>query len=380
MKIAIVICEYNPFQNGHAYHLAQTREKTGCDKIICIMSGNFTQRGELAIADKYERAKWAIKYGADLVLELPPQYVLTSAEYFALGAIKIANAVKGEKILSFGSESEDLESLKKVASFKENEEFAKTLNTYLKQGFGYAKSFSLALKESSADYAEILSSPNNILAIEYIKAIEKTSSDVAAVNVKRQGANYSDKDFSPIYSSASAVRDMFEKNDFAHIEKSVPAQVRDYLLAVDKEEFSQYGERMFSLIKYVVATRDLKSIHAVKEGIENRIKNCAILSKNKDEFYQNIRSKRYTDSYLSRTLANILIDNKYSAEKLREEKIDYVNILAVEENSKDLLSLFDCDVTVKSSALPKDSHILSADSLYSAICRKNGACMTIVKR
>ena len=173
---------------------------------------------------------------------------------------------------------------------------------------------------------------------------------------------------------------MFEKNDFAHIEKSVPAQVRDYLLAVDKEEFSQYGERMFSLIKYVVATRDLKSIHAVKEGIENRMKNCAILSKNKDEFYQNIRSKRYTDSYLSRTVANILLDNKYSAEKLREEKIDYVNILAVEENSKDLLSLIDCDIAVKSSALPKDSLILSADSLYSAICRKNGASTAIVKR
>ena len=137
------------------------------------MSGNFTQRGELAIADKYERAKWAIKYGADLVIEIPTQYVLASAEYFALGAIKIANAIKGEKILSFGSETEDLESLKKVASFKENEEFGKALNFYLKQGFGYAKSFSLALKESSADYAEILSSPNNILAIEYLKAIEK---------------------------------------------------------------------------------------------------------------------------------------------------------------------------------------------------------------
>ena len=104
MKIAVIICEYNPLQKGHVYHIRKTVEDCACDKVVCIMSGNFVQRGEAAIADKYTRAEWAVKNGADLVVELPPQYALTTAKYFALGAIKIANALDCEKVLSFGSE------------------------------------------------------------------------------------------------------------------------------------------------------------------------------------------------------------------------------------------------------------------------------------
>ena len=344
------------------------------------MSGHVTQRGELASADKYDRAKWAVTGGADLVVELPPQYVLTTASYFALGGVKIANVIKGEKFLSFGSESEDMASLQKVASFKENEDFRKSLNCYLKQGNGYAKSFSLAVKEYSDDYADILSSPNNILAIEYLRAIQKTGSEVSPINVARKGGNYLDSEYNEIYSSASAVRNMLETGDFEHIEKSVPKRVFEYLSSVDKDDIPQYRERLFTLIKYVASNGDLQTIHGVKEGIENRIKNAAAISVNLQEFWGNLRTKRYTDSYLSRTVTNMLLGNEYSTENLENEKIDHVNILAVEENSKALLSSFDCNVITKSSALPNDSLINSADRLYRAIYRKTGVAMAAIKR
>ncbi len=109
MKIAAIICEYNPMQNGHVYHLSKALKETQAERVVCIMSGNFTQRGEIAVADKYARAAWAVKNGADAVVELPPQYVLTTAKYFALGGVKIANLIKGDVVLSFGSECGDIE-------------------------------------------------------------------------------------------------------------------------------------------------------------------------------------------------------------------------------------------------------------------------------
>ena len=164
MKIAVIICEYNPLQRGHVYHISRAVKDVGAEKVICIMSGNFTQRGELAVADKYTRATWAIKSGADMVIELPPQYVLTAAKYFALGGVKIANNISGNVTLSFGSEIGDLETLKNIADLQENDDFKSALNSMLEQGNGYAKSYAYAIAKISPKYSDVLLSPNNILA------------------------------------------------------------------------------------------------------------------------------------------------------------------------------------------------------------------------
>ena len=380
MKIAFVICEYNPMQNGHSYHLDMTRAKTNCDKIVCIMSGNVTQRGELSIVDKYTRAKWAIMSGADMVIELPPQYVLTTAKYFALGAIKIANAVKGEKYLSFGSECKDINLLKKVSQFEEDEQFKKSLDENLKQGMGYAKSFSLALENFSPEYAQILSSPNNTLAIEYLRSIRNIARDITPICIERIGGEYHDENYREVFSSASAVRKMIENGEWKNVKKSVPKYVFDDLSHIKSEDVALRNDRLFSLIKYTLPNAQFENVHGIKEGVENRISNAAKSSKNINDFFDNIATKRYTNSYLSRTVLNALIGNKFTVEKLSNDNIDFVNVLAVESNSKDLLSQFDCAVNTKNSTLLQDNLILSADRLYSSVNHNTQSNMLIVKR
>lgn len=380
MKIALVICEYNPFQNGHAYHIEQTRQLTRCDKVICIMSGNVTQRGELAIANKYARAEWAIKCGADAVVELPPEYVLTTAKYFALGGVKIANSIKGEKYLSFGSECKDLKLLDEVSRFEENAEFKTILDDYLKQGNGYAKSFSLALEKFSPKYADVLSHPNNTLAIEYLRAIRELPCDITPINIERKGGDYHDSEYSEVFSSASAVRNMLANGDMENIKKSVPSSVFDTLKDFDKDAIALRDDRLFSVIKYSIGKCDMASIHGVKEGVENRIANAVRSSNNLKDFFENLATKRYTNSYLARTVLNTLIGNKFTSGELTSNNIDYVNILAVEENSKALLSQFGCAVNTKNSTLPPESLILSADRLYSSVYRNIPNSMIIVKR
>ncbi|MDE6758339.1 MAG: nucleotidyltransferase family protein [Clostridia bacterium] len=380
MKIALVICEYNPFQNGHAYHLAQTRSRAKCDKIVCIMSGNVTQRGELTIADKYTRAAWAILSGADMVVELPPQYVLTTAKYFALGGVKIANAIDGEKYLSFGSECEDFDLINKISLFEENADFKALLDGNLKQGMGYAKSFSLALENFSPKFAEIISRPNNTLAIEYLRAIRQIAKDVTPINVARKGGDYHDDKYCEIFSSASAVRKMADDGDTESLKKSVPPRVFEYLKNFNKNEKALKDGKLFSIIKYAVQNYDPSQIHGVKEGVENRILKAAKTSASLNDFFDNVATKRYTNSYLARTVMNMLIGNTFTADELCKSDVEYVNVLAVEENSKDLLSKFKCSVNTKNSTLPPDSLILSADRLYSSIDHNFPSSMSIVKR
>ncbi|MDE5548837.1 MAG: nucleotidyltransferase family protein, partial [Clostridia bacterium] len=285
-----------------------------------------------------------------------------------------------EKYLSFGSECEDFSLLEDVSRFEEDSKFKAVLDSYLKNGNGYAKSFSLALNEFSPKYADILSHPNNTLAIEYIRAIRDLSSDIKPINIQRKGGNYHDKDYSEVFSSASAVRNMLANGDWENIEKSVPSHVFDSLKYFDKDNISLYDDRLFSIIKYTIDKSDMTKIHGVKEGIENRIANAVKTSKNLKDFFENLATKRYTNSYLARTVLNALIDNKLTADELISSDIDYVNVLAVEEKSKDLLSQFNCPINTKNSTLPTDSLILSADRLYSSVYHNLPNSMTIVKR
>lgn len=380
MKIAVIICEYNPMQNGHCYHIAKTAEQTACDKTVCIMSGNFTQRGEAAVADKYTRATWAIKSGVDLVVELPPQYVLTSAEYFASGAIKIANTIRGDLCLSFGSESGNFDALREIAEYEESPLFKSKLLNALKQGNGYAKSYSMALEDISPDYRDIIGVPNNILAIEYIKAIKKINPDIHAVTVTRTGGGYNDKSCQTTYPSASAIRHALINSSAHTVRSAVPAYVFDYLKDLNSDELTSVNDKLFTLLKYSAESRDLTKIHGVKEGIQNRIikslKSCA----DWQEFFASLTTKRYTDAYLRRTLLNILIDNVFRAEDLLCSPVNYVNILAMGQNGKDLLSAFKCDVKTRSSAISSDDPISVCDSLYSVLRGNFPKSMQIVNK
>ncbi|MDE6372592.1 MAG: nucleotidyltransferase family protein, partial [Clostridia bacterium] len=379
MKIAVIICEYNPLQKGHVYHISRAIKDTGAQKVICIMSGNFTQRGELAIADKYTRATWAIKNGADMVVELPPQHVLTTAKYFALGGVKIADLIKGEVTLSFGSELGNLQVLQDIASFQEDDAFKTALHEELKKGNGYAKSYATALSQLYPDYADTLTTPNNILAVEYLKALNVVKSAIAPHTLARVGGGYH-QTTADEYPSASAIRIMWQKGDLQTLAQGVPQCVYDYLKNTSPTDWQDANDKMFALLKFNVNNIDLKNIHGVKEGVENRIITTLKESDCWQELVDKLATKRYTNSYLLRTLINILISNTFQAQDLQDQNIDFINVLAIEKNCKDLLSAFDCRVITKSSDLPNGSLIKRADILYSSVTKNIPQYMQIVSR
>ena len=209
MKAVGLITEYNPFHNGHLYHLNKAMELTGTDVSIAVMSGDFVQRGEPAILDKYARASMALNSGVNLVVELPVNYAVSSAESFADGAVKVLHYIKADSI-AFGSESGDIDGLLKVAHILcDNEEMLyKEISKYTSSGMSYAAARQKVVGLlTDADTAAVLSSSNNILAVEYLKAIIKHNYDIKPYTVQRQGDGYNDKDICSEYASATALRE-----------------------------------------------------------------------------------------------------------------------------------------------------------------------------
>ncbi|MBR4277086.1 MAG: nucleotidyltransferase family protein, partial [Lachnospiraceae bacterium] len=204
-----IIAEYNPFHNGHIAHLEKTKEQTNADYTIVAMSGNFVQRGAPAVVDKYVRTKMALEGGADLVLEIPTCYSTSSAEYFASAGVALLDKIGVVDYLSFGSESGDIEILNHIASIllEEPPEFSEYMQRYLREGYTYplARNNALIQYENSLfDATRVLESPNNILAIEYIKAILRRESTITPFTIKRQGSNYHDRYMADNATSASA--------------------------------------------------------------------------------------------------------------------------------------------------------------------------------
>ena len=224
MNVAFIICEYNPFHNGHLYHINETRRGLSPDAVVCVMSGNYTQRGSPAIVDKWARAKMALLCGADLVVELHTVHACSSAEYFALGAIKAIDDFSVGGALSFGVETPDPGLFYEMSSIFENEgpKFKETLSLNLKQGMSFAKARALAAEGSyfaarpesrgGADIRSFLKSPNNILALEYIRAISRLGSNLKPFMVKRAASSHNDRKMSGIISSATSIRHRLSLN------------------------------------------------------------------------------------------------------------------------------------------------------------------------
>ena len=211
MNVTAIISEYNPLHKGHLYHIETARKETGADYVIAIMSGNFVQRGTPAILDKYIRAEAALKSGVDLVLELPVMYATASAEYFALGGVSLANTLGCVTHLSFGSEYGQAEKFMTAANLllNEPEEMKLPLKEALKEGLSYPAARAHAVKVSHPELAELLEDPNNILGVEYCKALLKSKSNILPHTIKRQGQDYHSEDTSSGFASATGVRKLW---------------------------------------------------------------------------------------------------------------------------------------------------------------------------
>ncbi len=301
MEICGIICEFNPFHNGHKYLLERAREITRCDYLICVMSGNFTQRGEICVLDKYTRAKHAILGGADCVLELPAAFSVAPAEIFARGAVKLLAAVPHLNSIAFGSENADKDGILSVSalSVAENEQFKSVLSENLARGESYAKSYFLAFGQVFGN-AELIRKPNNILAIEYTKAIKTLNANIDIFPIKRVGAGYNDGILRENFSSASAIRKNLSS---PLIQSNLPQFVAEDLQSVENIEIN--FQNAVKLILSRTPPETLKRIYGCGEGLENALK--AVENESYGEIISKCTNKRYPASRIRRLLtANFL--------------------------------------------------------------------------
>lgn len=300
-KILGIISEYNPMHLGHLYHIKESKKQVQPDYTVAIMSGNFVERGDAAIIDKWSRAEMALNNGIDLVIELPLLYSISSAENFCAGGIKILSSLGMDTTLSFGSECGDISILNEISDVLVNEppEYISMLNHSLDSGVSFPKAREHALLMYLNDirrYANVLSEPNNILGIEYLKAIKNQHAKLKVISIKRKGSSYNDLNLNDKYSSATAIRHAIATNE--DISKYVPKS--SYKIIKDKIEKNEIvnGLSIFEqAIIYKLRSMTLEEISNlpdVNEGLENKIKKAADSCRTLEELQEKIKSKRYT--------------------------------------------------------------------------------------
>ena len=346
-KILGVISEYNPLHNGHVYHLKESQKILNPDFSICIMSGNFMERGDTAIIDKWARTKAALQNGFDMVIELPTIYSVSSAENFAAGAVKILNSLNADVTLSFGSECGDIEVLDSFAKILlvEPPEYVTMLQHELAKGLPFPKARENALLLYLNDIrksANVLSEPNNILGIEYLKQIQKTKNKINAITVKRIGTGYNTLEVSGKFASATAIRELLVQQK--PIKKLMPSSSYEIL----KKEcglgnfvlgLSEFEKEIIYKIRSMSVSR-LANVPDVTEGLENKIKDAANSCNKLDDLIFMIKSKRYTLTRIHRILLYILLDITKD-DYIDSKKITpYVRVLGVSNAGKELLSEF----------------------------------------
>ena len=325
MQVSAIICEYNPFHTGHKYQIDSIRENIEDVAIVCVMSGDFVQRGDVAIIDKHTRAKIAVENGADLVLQLPAFFSTQVAEIFARGGVSLINSLGCVDFLCFGSESGDIEKLYERANSDTDKEI---LRQSLKAGNSFASSYFTS--------ESIINMSNDILATEYIRALQGVKSKTRPFAIKRQGANYNDKALNENFSSATAIRESLKKGDISKIESFIPSGSQNYF------DIIKFDEDFFELIKYSIISKEdtLNEIFEIGEGLENRILSKIEGSKDMEDLIMNIKSKRYTYARIRRILFNILLDiKKTDIEEIKRRNfyLPYVRVLAFNDRGRKVL-------------------------------------------
>ena len=338
MKIAGIITEYNPLHNGHLYHINETRRLSKCDVLICVMSGNYTQRGEPSIIDKFTRTKMALYNKVDLVVELPMVFSVQSANMFAYTSVSLLNHLKVDEIY-FGSESGDITELESIADLLESTEYNSLVKSYLSEGFSFPTASDKSVRKLTS--SAVYDSPNNILGIQYILAGKKLQSPITFKTIKRLSANYFDEVLqSSSIQSATAIRKLVQQAK--DIRNYVPQEVFDSLTTrklVTYEDFLP----TFKYIFKSATKEDLREIFNINEGIENRLL--------KIKEYDSVQSlidqaltRRYTNSKIKRTLTHILCNTKKDV--ITSFDIPYIRILGMNDKGRKHLNEIKHDLLI----------------------------------
>lgn len=340
-----IVSEYNPFHNGHLHHLNYSKEITNSTFSIAVMSGNFTQRGDTALVDKWTRAEMALKSGIDLVIELPTVYATSSAENFAEGAIKILNSLGIVDYVSFGSEIGDIKPLNEVAEilYKEPKELSSLITRQLKSGLSYPKARELAISMyfgSSKKFTEILENPNNILAIEYLKALKKHKSSIIPLTIKRDYSDYNSKKVKNGIASSTAIRTMIENKKNIHY--VVPFET--YELMEEQINLGHIVPNLDVFEKQIIynlrkmSIQEIANLPDVSEGLEYRIKEAANVSNTLENLISHIKTKRYTLTRIQRILLHSLLAITAKDINASKKVVPYIRILGFNKHGKRIIS------------------------------------------
>lgn len=317
-----VIAEYNPFHNGHLYHLNKVKQMFPNGSFILILIGNFTQRGEISIIDKWDKTKIALDYGYDLVVELPFLFASQAANFYAKGAIDILNYLNCDYLV-FGSETNDVKLFKNLVDLTfNNKQYESIVKDYINKGLSYPHASSLALKEISN---VIIDKPNDVLALEYVRQIKLTNSKIIPVSIKRTN-NYHEKNINSKITSATSIRKNIDNKDL--IKNTMPNDVIKHIKRIDYQKY-------FDMLKYEIITSScLNEYIGVDEGIENKLKKVINEVSNIDDLILKVKSKRYSYNRIQRMLLHIICKNKKNNNEL---KINYIRVLGLSNNGKKIL-------------------------------------------
>ena len=360
MKSIGIIAEYNPFTNGHLYHLNKIKEKYKDYTIILVMNGHFSQRGTPSIINKFKRTEIALKLGIDLVIELPYPFATQSADFFAYGAITILEKLKVEKIV-FGSESDNINDLELIAKTQiNNDELDKLVGIYSKLGYNYPT----ALSNSIFDLTnKKITTPNDLLGVSYIKVILNNNYNIKYETIKRTN------DYHQSIESATQVRELLKNNN----------DVKDYIPEIELEYLNNlhFNDDYFYILKYKIITeKDLSIYQTVDEGIDKLLKKKINNASSIDELIQLVKSKRYTYNKISRMLNHILCNfTKEKAKKFKQ--IKYIRILGLNIKGRKYLNKIkkDIDIPIISKLLREKDEMLDYElettKIYDILSNEN---------
>lgn len=354
MKITGLITEYNPFHNGHLYHIQASKALTGADYIIVVMSGDFVQRGTPAILPKHLRAKMALLSGASLVLELPVRYATASAEAFAFGAVSLLDSLGCVDSLCFGSESGRLSQLLTLSELlsEESPEYQQYLRRFLKEGASFPAARKKAVETICPDepLAGLLDSPNNILGVEYLKALRRLDSPIVPFTVQRKGAHYHDDRLDSALSSASAIRQLFADAeglpgcphpDFSRLELQMPPSALEIMRAEYRRHFPVYADDFSLLLKYrlLSETREtLLDYQDMSEPLANRIVRQKNELRSWEQFCELLKTKELTYARISRALLHVCLGIRRETKHTLHPAHEYARMLGFSRHDAPLLA------------------------------------------
>ena len=326
MKAVGIVAEYNPFHNGHLYQINKIKEKYPDYAIVVVMTGNFTERGDISLLDKFSRSEIALQNGVDLVVELPFPFATQSADTFAYGAITLLEKLNVEKVI-FGSESDNVSDLEEIVDCQlNNPEFDRLVHIYSKFGNNYPTSLSLALNDLTG---KVIDTPNDLLGISYIKAIKQNNYKIKYETIKRTN-NYHSTEINNEIASATSIRNAIKKKE--DISTLVPNNSLEYYNNL------HFIDDYFTYLKYKILTdKDLSIYQTVSEGIENLMKKEIINCNNYSEFVEKLQSKRYTTNKIQRMLLHILVNfTKEEASSMKD--ITYIRLLGFSNSGREYLN------------------------------------------